>query len=186
MNMQQGSLLVVTGPPAAGKTTLARLLTARRPLSVHLHADDFWGFIANGYIDPWLPESHHQNEVVMRGVCRTAATFAAGSYDVVLDGVLGPWFLPELAAAGGADELDVHYVVLLPPLGVALQNLAGRTGHGFTSAEAAAKMHAEFTASVVGLDRHVIDPTRRAPDALADDVDARLAAGQLRLAGERG
>lgn len=184
--MGEGSLLVVTGPPAAGKTTVARVLTARRARSVHLHADDFWGFIVSGYIDPWLPQSHEQNEVVMRGVCRTAATFAAGGYDVMLDGVLGPWFLSELTAACSAEDIDVHYVVLLPPLEVALHNLAGRTGHGFTSADATAKMHAEFAAAVVGLDEHVIDPSGLAPEALADEVDARLVAGGLRLADASG
>jgi adenylate kinase family enzyme len=39
--VKRGDVLVVLGPPAAGKTTVASLIAARRSPSVHLHADDF-------------------------------------------------------------------------------------------------------------------------------------------------
>ncbi len=78
---------MVTGPPAVGKTTLARSLAAARNPSVHLHADDFWGLIVNGYVDPWLPAAEAQNEIVLRAACGTAADLATGGYHVVYDGV---------------------------------------------------------------------------------------------------
>ena len=53
-----GSLLIVTGPPGAGKSTVAKLLAASMPRSVLVQGDAFFGFLANGAIDPWLPESH--------------------------------------------------------------------------------------------------------------------------------
>lgn len=78
--MAQGDVLVVSGPPAVGKTTVAGLLAERRSPSVHLHADDFWGFLKTGYIDPWLPAAHNQNVVVVEAACTSAGIFARGGY----------------------------------------------------------------------------------------------------------
>ncbi|HLU01690.1 MAG TPA: AAA family ATPase, partial [Advenella sp.] len=59
-----GEILILTGPPGSGKTTTA-LAVAEQPGSakVHLHADDFWRFIKNGAIAPYLSNAHIQNKV---------------------------------------------------------------------------------------------------------------------------
>ncbi|MBV8585077.1 MAG: AAA family ATPase, partial [Verrucomicrobia bacterium] len=89
-----GEVLILTGPPGSGKTITAQAL-ARRPGSskVHLHSDDFYQFIKNGAIPPYLPEAHEQNVVVIEVLTKVAAGYASGGYFVVLDGIVGPWFL---------------------------------------------------------------------------------------------
>lgn len=176
-----GDILVVTGPPAAGKTTTARVLAQDETPSVHLHADDFWGFVATGYVEPWLPEAVAQNHVVIGAVCGAAVDFATGGYHVVVDGVVGPWFLDVLLERAGAAAIDVDYAVLLPPLDDVLRKLAGRTGHGFTSEPATVKMYAEFERAVAELPRHVVDPSGCSAEDVAAAVRAAAAEGRLRV-----
>lgn len=56
-NRSVGSLLVVTGPPGAGKSSVARILADAADQSVLIEGDAFFGFLARGAIEPWLSAS---------------------------------------------------------------------------------------------------------------------------------
>lgn len=177
-----GRLLVVTGPPGAGKSTVAALLADRVSPSVLVAGDAFFGFLARGAIDPWLPASHAQNETVTQAAAAAAGRYAAGGFATVYDGVVGPWFLPTFAAATGLKRVD--YVVLLPPVEVCVERVATRVGHGFSDEAATRKMHAEFasatSAAGVGSD-HLLVEADLTGDAgrVAERITAAQAAGRL-------
>lgn len=135
-------LVVVTGPPGSGKSTVSEALADRWEPSVLVEGDAFFAFLRRGYVPPWLPEAHAQNDITVRAAAAAAGRFAAGGMTVVHDGVIGPWFLPTFAALTGLDVLD--YVVLLPPVETCLHRVATRTGHGFTDLDAARHMHEDF------------------------------------------
>lgn len=168
-------LVVVTGPPGAGKSTVAALLAGRLEPSALVTGDTFFGFLARGAIAPWLPEAHAQNQVVIEAAAAATGHFVAGGLHVVFDGVVGPWFVDRLAAT----VPDLHYVVLLPPLAACLERVAARTGHGFTDADATRRMHREFAAADVAA-RHLVTDAAEAT-AIVDHVWARLGDGSLRL-----
>ena len=48
-------LLVVTGPPGAGKSTVSQLLAADFDPGALVAGDQFFGFLRAGFIDPWRP-----------------------------------------------------------------------------------------------------------------------------------
>lgn len=135
-------LLVVTGPPGSGKSTVCEALADRWEPSVLVGGDAFFAFLRRGSIAPWLPGAHAQNDTTVRAAAAAAGRFAAGGMTVVYDGVIGQWFLPTFAALTGIEAID--YVVLLPPVETCLERVATRTGHGFTDLDAARHMHEDF------------------------------------------
>lgn len=168
-------LLVVTGPPGAGKSTVAALLADRHERSVLIEGDAFFAFLRRGAIEPWLPEADPQNQVVTWAAGAAAGRFAAGGIPTIYDGVLGPWSLPGFVEATGLRDLD--YAVVLPPIGVCLRRVADRHNHGFTDAAATAHMYQEFVDA--GIDpRHVIGAEGSA-EAVADAVETARVAGAL-------
>jgi adenylate kinase family enzyme len=171
-----GELLLVTGPPGAGKSTVARLLSAGFATSALVSGDAFFAFLDRGAIAPWLPEAEAQNEVVTRATAAAAGRFAEGQLTVVFDGMVGPWFLPTFLEWSQLPA--VHYVILLPSEATCLHRVQTRIGHGFNDPDATRYMHRQFDASPVD-HRHVLAPPPDTPEDTARLVRARMDSGYL-------
>ncbi len=169
-------LVVLTGPPGAGKSTVGELLAGSFERSALVGGDAFYGFLARGAIIPWEDAATGQNEVCTAAAGAACGRFAAGGFTVVFDGMVGPWFLSQFLAATGLPALD--YAVLLPPEELVVERVRTRVGHGFRDEAAARHMHREFVRSDPD-PRHLIT-VADGPDQIAAAIAARLAAGSLR------
>jgi hypothetical protein len=148
-------ITIVTGCPGAGKTTLSRHASKADPRGLHMLTDLFYTFPAHP-ISPILPEAHEQNTAVIAAASRAAAAFASRGYAVFFDGIVGPWFLPVVAAELGSTGISVEYVVLRVSLDQAVRRATTRTQPG---AEAVVRhMHAAFQ-TLGKYESHAIDMT---------------------------
>jgi predicted kinase len=178
-------LLLLTGSPGCGKTTVAPLVADRHGLSVCLDLDWFFAKVRRGAIEPWREEAHTQNRLVLGAAAEAAAAFAAGGYFTVAEGILYPFMLDLFAAACAPRGVSMNYAVLRAPIGVVQQRVQDRKvepSHAGALADAAVvgDLWAQFESYGVE-ERHRVDSGGLGLAEVAEEIDRRLEAGDFRL-----
>lgn len=175
--MNTGEIVILTGTPGSGKTTTtAAIASLPGAPKVHLHADDFWHFIKAGAIAPYLSAAHSQNAVVIDVLAGAAQTYATSGYFVIVDGIIGPWFLDPFRRLG----VPVHYIVLRPNLAEAIQRCRDRGGVALSDPATITALHAQF-ADMGELARHVLATTGQSRDETRAAVVQAIRDGTHRL-----
>jgi hypothetical protein len=164
-----------------GKTTTAEILAGKASYGVHLESDWFFRSIRSGYVEPWKPESHEQNQVVMGSVAAAAAGYAAAGYFTVIEGIVIPgWFLEPLRHALHEAGCAAAYAVLREPLSVCLSRAQAREHQPFSDAKVIERLWQSF-ADLGDLERNAIDLGGSNPDAAAAAVEQLLTDGLLTI-----
>ncbi|WP_218053828.1 AAA family ATPase [Streptomyces rhizosphaericus] len=173
--------MLLGGPPASGKSTVAEIIssTAARP-AVHLHTDSFYVWIRSGFVPPYLPDARRQNEVVQNVMTDAACAYAAGGYDVILDGILGPWLLESFRAVCRERDLGLSYIVLRPGLDVVLSRASGREERQLKEVEPIVGLYGAFE-HLGALESHVIDSSTQRVEQTAEEIAVGLRAGHFTL-----
>jgi adenylate kinase family enzyme len=159
-----GEIVIVTGPPGSGKSTVCAELVVSFERGVHLESDSFFTWIRSGFIRPHLPESHAQNTAVIDIVADAAAGYAEAGYVVLWDGIVGPWFLGSVSDRLLERGVRVRYLVVRSARDVALDRVRERDGTIETSG--AATMWDQF-ADLGALEHHVVDSDGPVADVVA-------------------
>jgi hypothetical protein len=145
--------------------------------STHVRIDDVTRFVVNGWVEPWLPESSHQNEVLGGAVAVAAMQFAEGGWAVVVDGHVFPDSLEESARACLHRDVPLYYAVLRSDLGTCFERAKGRSIGERPDPARFADLHARFD-HLGEHERNVVEATGT-PDEVADAVLAAFRSGRL-------
>jgi len=183
--MPPGQLLLLTGAPGCGKTTIAPLVADHAPLSACLDLDWFFAKLRSGAMEPWREEAHQQNRVVLSAAASAVATFTAGGYFTVADGILNPFMLDLFVSACEPLGIELNYAVLRAPLPVVLARVRARTSElehvgALADATVVQALWNGFEAHDLD-DRHRVDSDQRSPALIADEIYRRCVEGGLRL-----
>ena len=87
--------LVLTGGPAVGKSSTARLLAQSRPSGAVIDVDDVRHMVVGGHAAPWDGEDgRRQQRLGVENACSLARNFVAQGIETVLSDVITPDTMP--------------------------------------------------------------------------------------------
>ncbi|MCB9483873.1 MAG: AAA family ATPase [Dehalococcoidia bacterium] len=173
-------VLILTGPPGAGKTSVALAICERFDRMVHVPVDDLRHWVRAGYRHPWAGDAQaaEQLRMAIDGASALARNAVDYRYSVIVDDVVVGADAEAYRAALAGLDADVQMVTLLPSLEDCLERDAARGAASIP--ERVRALHEEF-ASAVTQERQsgaVLDTS--------DDASAYMTADRVQDAISRG
>jgi chloramphenicol 3-O-phosphotransferase len=175
-----GSIILITGIMAAGKSTIAQALAERLPRSVHLRGDLYRRMIVNGQ-EPVTPENwdaaERQLHLRQRIATDVARTYAANGYTVCYQDVVLGADLPRVISFLEPSRYPVYAVILAPSADAVAQRdrHRGKTGYtDWTPAELDRSLRDETPHIGLWLDTSALTAEATVDTILARLDDARL------------
>ena len=141
-------VLIVTGPPGAGKSTVARALADRYDRVAHVEVDVLRHFITpTGYVAPGQLGFERQKALATRNACDLAENFVAERIAVIIDDIVSrPSDLDLYIQGLKAFHASLHFVRLMPTIDVCQERNRSRPEDRLMP-ERVQRVHAEFLAA---------------------------------------
>ena len=173
------AIIFVTGCPGTGKTSIAAQLAKQSSKAVHLPIDAFYTFLIH-FVDPTNPDSDEQNRAVGAAAGQAALAFADGGYDVIADGVWGPWHMDQLVDVMSGTSHTVEYIVLRANLDETLKRASERHDADKFPLDAVKFMHEQF-ANLGDYEPHAVETDGQCIKESMAEINQRMADGDFTL-----
>lgn len=121
-------IVLISGPPDAGRSEIARALCERFDRMLHVDVDALRGWVRAGYRHPWAPDeqAREQRLLAIRNASAIARECSALRYACVIDDAAPAADLEAYRVALAGAGTPVHVVTLLTSPGVGGGLAAGR------------------------------------------------------------
>ena len=169
-------LVILSGPPNAGKSATAEALCQRYDRMLHIDVNVLRDFLRMGRLRPWdeSPDGRRQERLLIGSACDTARRFLDAGYGVIIDSIITKDDLPPYAEELASVAAPVHFAVLLPALEVLLEREASRP----TEWHRADRLEAVYERFAGWEGVATIEPGALAPNLVADRVMALAGEGR--------
>ena len=169
------SIILLSGPVGAGKTTVARALVASSPVPVaFIEGDTFWSFIAKS----GAGQGRNKNfRMIMTAMTAAALPYALFGYEVIVDFSIPPWFLDTARKVVKSKDVPLDYVVLRPSETVCAARAAARAEGTITDYAHYRDLYSSFDEA----DRYTIKDDAGGAAVVAARIRDGLNAGTFRV-----
>lgn len=173
-------LVILSGPPNAGKSATADALCQRYDRMLHIDVGALRDFLRMGRLRPWdeSQPGRTQRRLLISSASDMARRFLEAGYGVIIDDIVTSDSLPIYRETLAPCPAAAHFVVLLPDLAVILERERQRPTEWRRGGRLKA-LHQRLS-DWKGVTR--LDPSDLAPDLVADRIMALAAEGSALLA----
>ena len=106
--------------------------------------------------------------------------YAAGGYDVVVDGIIGSWSLAPFVNAAARSRILLSFVVLRPSYEQTFSRAVSRAGKQLKASGPIRGLYGAFE-NLGALEKHVFDSTAHSVEATVEHVRTGARIGQFSL-----
>jgi chloramphenicol 3-O-phosphotransferase len=168
-----GSVLIVSGPVGAGKTTVCReLIASASGPTAYIEGDGFWTYIVK-------PAAHQSTSerfrMIMRAMLAAARHYERDGYEAIVDFSIPPWYLDAVRAL--LKGCDYSYVVLRPSEALCASRAAARNEGTIPEYEPYHELYSVFA----GFTRNTIANDDSDPALIAASIWEGFRAGAFRI-----